>query len=106
MSVQPGPVRAPDGWPSRLPLPDGTRPVADEGDGEVMRLAFQAPAGAELTSFFLGELPAVGWSIRQVASIVEAESCFEIEGEGFFGQIEISDPGPGEERPFSIQLVR
>ena len=98
-------VGLPDGWPSSLPLPPGARCVDDESDGEALRVSFEVADEHDLESFFLKALVHAGWRVELCADDAD-EIALEIEGHGFFGQVEIArSPAAGSSERFVVQLV-
>jgi hypothetical protein len=94
-------VALPSGWPSDFPLPDGAVALSDESDADVIRVRFTTPSPIDLEAFFLKNLIRGGWRV-ELLSDDSSEAAFEIEGHGFFGQVELPH---SENAPFSIQLV-
>lgn len=87
----------PKGLPSGFPLPEGAHLLRTEATDGVVRSSFVAPQGCDLRAFFGAVLAPTGWA---VVPSQDDDDSVEIEGHGFFGEIEFHG-----EACFTVQLV-
>lgn len=69
-----------------------------------MRVRFDAPLTLDLEAFFLRELVHAGWRV-ELAGDDSSEVALEIDGHGFFGQVEIAQRSRSPGSMFVVQLV-